>query len=60
MSNGKKAVFRIKKLEMQFPLVQTQESYVNNFKAVGLGTTSPTIFPSHKQKFDHTYRIGSI
>merc|ERR1711989_286364 len=41
MRDGKKATFRIKKLEMRFRLVQTQESYVNNAKSVGLGTTSP-------------------
>ena len=44
MSDGKKATFRIKKLEMRFRLVQTQESYVSNSKSVRLGTTSPSLF----------------
>ena len=34
----KKAVFRIKKLNMRFRLVQAQETFVNQAKAVGLGT----------------------
>ena len=52
MSDGKKAAFRIKKLEMGLRLVQTQEPYLNNSKLVGLGTTSPAFFRSHKQRFD--------
>ena len=50
MSDGKKAIFRIKKLEMRFRLVQTQESFVNNSKSVGLGTANPAFFPFTKTK----------
>ena len=50
MSDGRKAIFKIKKLEMRFRLVQTQESYVNNSKAVGQGTTSPAFFPFTQTK----------
>ena len=50
MSDGKKAIFRIKKLEMWFRLVQTQESYVNDSKSVGLGTTNPAFFPFTQTK----------
>ena len=50
MSDGKKATFKIKKLEMRFRLVQTQESYVNNSKAIGHGTTSPAFLPFTQTK----------
>ena len=50
MSDGKKAVFRIKKLNMRFRLVQAQESFVNQAKAVGLGTTSPAYIPFTQTK----------
>ena len=50
MRDGKKAIFRIKKLEMRFRLVQTQESFVNNSKSVGLGTTNPAFFPFTQTK----------
>ena len=42
MSDEKKARFRIKKLNMRFRLVQAQDSFVNQAKAVGLGTSSPS------------------
>ena len=35
---------------MLFQLVQTQESYVNNSKSVGLCTTSPAFFPFTQTK----------
>ena len=57
MSDGKKAVFRIKTIGDGFRLVQTQESYVNNSKAVGLGTTSPAFFPFTQTKSDPTYAL---
>ena len=50
MSDGKKAVFRIKKLNMRFRLVQAQETFVNQAKAVGLGTTSPAFIPFTQTK----------
>ena len=50
MSDGKKAIFRIKKLEMRLRLVQTQESFVNNSKSVGLSTTNPAFFPFTQTK----------
>ena len=50
MSDGKKAVFRIKKLNMRFRLVQAQESFLNQAKAVGLGTTSPAFIPFTQTK----------
>ena len=50
MSEGKLAVFRIKKLNMRFRLVQAQESFVNQAKAVGLGTTSPAFLPFTQTK----------
>ena len=50
MSDGKKAVFRIKKLNMRFRLVQAQESFVNQAKAVGLGTRSPAYIPFTQTK----------
>merc|ERR1712074_424239 len=45
MRDGKKAVSRIKKLNMRFRLVQAHESFLNQAKAVGLGTTSPAFIP---------------
>ena len=50
MSDGKLAVFRIKKLNMRFRLIQAQESFVNQAKAVGLGTTSPAFIPFTQTK----------
>ena len=50
MSDGKKAVFRIKKLNMRFRLVQAQESFVNQAKAVGLRTTRPAFLPFTQTK----------
>ena len=50
MSDGKLAVFRIKKLNMRFRLVQAQESFVNQAKAVGQGTTSPAYIPFTQMK----------
>ena len=50
MSDGTKAVFRIKKLNMRFRLVQAQETFVNQAKAVALGTTSPAFIPFTQTK----------
>ena len=50
MSDGEKPIFKIKKLEMRFSLVQTQESYVNNSKSGGLGTTNPAFLPFTQTK----------
>ena len=50
MSDGKKAVFRIKKLNMRFRLVQAQETFVNQAKSVGLETTSPAFIPFTQTK----------
>ena len=53
MSNGKQAVFKLKKLNMRFQLVQAQESFINQAEEVGLGTTRcgghgvDSIRPSH-------------
>merc|ERR1712001_417043 len=45
MSNGKQAIFKLKKLNMRFRLVQAQESFINRFKAIGLGTASLVFIP---------------
>ena len=50
LSDGKKAVFQIKKLNMRFRLVQAQESFVNQAKAIGLGTSSPAFIPFTQTK----------
>ena len=50
MSDGKKAAFKIKKLNMRFRMVQAQESFVNQAKAIGLGTTSPALIPFTQTK----------
>ena len=50
MSDGKKAAFRIKKLNMRFRLVQAQESFNTQAKAVGLGTSSPAFIPFTQTK----------
>ena len=50
MSDGKKAAFRIKKLNMRFRLVQAQESFSTQAKAVGLGTSSPAFIPFTQTK----------
>ena len=43
ISDGVKAVFKIKKLSMRFRMVQTKDSFVNQAKSIGLGT-EPTAF----------------
>ena len=50
MSDGKKAVFKIKRLNMRFRLVQAQDSFVNQAKAIGLGTSSPAFIPFTQTK----------
>ena len=50
MSDGKKAVFQLKKLSMRFRLVQAKESFVNQAKSIGLGTTSPAFIPFTQTK----------
>ena len=50
LSDGKKALFQIKKLNMRFRLVQAQESFVNQAKAIGLGTSSPAFIPFTQTK----------
>jgi hypothetical protein len=50
MSDGKKAAFRIKKLNMRFRLVQAQESFNTQAKAVGLGSSSPAFIPFTQTK----------
>ena len=46
----KKVAFKIKKLNMRFRMVQAQESFVNQAKAIGLGTTSPALIPFTQNK----------
>ena len=50
MSDGKKAAFKTKKLNMRYRMVQAQESFVNQSNAVGLGTTSPALIPFTQTK----------
>ena len=50
MSDGKKAIFKIKKLNMRFRLVQANQTFVNQAKSVGLGTTSPAFIPFSQTK----------
>jgi hypothetical protein len=50
MSDGKKAIFKIKKLIMRFRLVQASQTFVNQAKSVGLGTTSPAFIPFSQTK----------
>lgn len=50
LSDGKKATFKIKKLDMRFRLVQARDSFVNQAKAVVLGTTSLAFIPFTQTK----------
>ena len=50
MSNRKLRVFKLKKLNMRFRLVQAQESFINQAKAVELGTASPAFIPFTQTK----------
>ena len=50
MSDGVKAIFKIKKLAMRFRLVQAKDSFVNQAKSIGLGTQPPAFFPFTQTK----------
>ena len=56
LSNGQKAAFKIKKLNMRFRLVQAKDSFVDQAKAIGLGTQSPAFIPFTQTKI-RTYLV---
>ena len=60
MSNGKQAVFKLKKLNMRFRLVQAQESFINQAKAIGLGTASPAFIPFTQTKIRSYLCVSEI
>ena len=50
ISDGRKAAFKIKKLNMRFRLVQSKESFVNQAKNIGLGSEAAAFFPFTQTK----------
>ena len=60
MSNGKQASFKLKKLNMRFRLVQAQESFINQAKAIGLGTASPAFIPFTQTKIRSYLCVSEI
>ena len=60
MSNGKQAIFKLKKLNMRFRLVQAQESFINQAKAIGLGTASPAFIPFTQTKIRSYLCVSEI